>query len=353
MGTLSMAPAFLDGFDGSPQNHHSEDTPLPRRPGRRTPPQKSHHRLHLGTGWLPEEPDSRDYTWRHAAVSPGLERAKIAAIFEGEGRLPGAVDLREWCPPVQFQGGFNTCSAHVVAALVEFFEKKAFGKSVGASRLFLHKVTQNLLQTQGNTGVYIRQTMGALKLVGVPPEKFWPYPDPGTLQAPRTSDPRLDEEPTAFCYAVADDYRAVSYYRLDPEPADTLRAGGEILRRVKAHLAACIPVAFGFPLHASAIKQSQKTGKLPFPEPSDPQVGNHAVVAVGYDDALSVESSDSGSTATAGAFRIQNSWSTAWGDSGYGWLPYEYLLRGAARDFWTLTKAAWVDTARFQLGLGS
>lgn len=307
--------------------------------------------LKLGTGWLPEEPDPQDLTAEHALIAPLLHKTRVGVALKAERALPARVDLRQWCPPVLFQGGFNTCSAHVVAALAEFFEKRAFGEAVAASRLFLYKVTKNFLQVDGNVGVYIRQTMGTLKLIGVPPEQYWPYPDPGSLTAPRTTDPRLDLEPPAFCYAVATNYRAVSYYRLD-RPPSTPEAGapGEgVLASARTHLAASIPVAFGFPLHQSALEQARTTGRIPVPTAEDPQVGSHAVVAVGYDDGLRIENSDTGGAATTGAFLIQNSWSTGWGEAGYGWLPYDYARRGLARDFWTLTKADWVDTGRFQL----
>ena len=37
------------------------------------------------------------------------------------------------------------------------------------------------------------------------------------------------------------------------------------------------------------------------------------------------------------------------GQGGYGWMPYEYVLKGVALDFWSLLKMEWVDTDQFYL----
>jgi C1A family cysteine protease len=33
--------------------------------------------------------------------------------------------------------------------------------------------------------------------------------------------------------------------------------------------------------------------------------------------------------------------------AGYGWLPYEYVMKGLAADWWSLMKQEWVDTGVF------
>ncbi|MFA5930320.1 MAG: C1 family peptidase [Candidatus Micrarchaeia archaeon] len=55
-------------------------------------------------------------------------------------------------------------------------------------------------------------------------------------------------------------------------------------------------------------------------------MGWHAVLCVGYDDALAIGDK-------AGAFLIHNSWDEGWREKGYGWLPYDYLLVGLAPRF--------------------
>jgi C1A family cysteine protease len=35
------------------------------------------------------------------------------------------------------------------------------------------------------------------------------------------------------------------------------------------------------------------------------------------------------------------------GEDGYGWLPYEYVLKGLAEDFWSLLKRMELDTGIF------
>lgn len=241
--------------------------------------------------------------------------------------MTASVDLRKWGGPVYFQGGFNTCAAHAGACLVSYFERRTRGTDVSASRLFLYRVAKTfLLLDAPGSGVYIPQVMGVIKLIGVPPEQYWPYPDPGTPAQPRFSDPLLDAEPPPESYAAAASYRAVNY-----SLADVDQKPEDLLRLAKDHLAAQVPFAFDFPVYPS-MARAQKTGRIPFPAEQEAVITNHAVVAMGYDDDLEIE----GAVKTRGALLIKNSWSEQWGEKGYGWLPYEFVLQARTRDFWTL-----------------
>ncbi len=103
---------------------------------------------------------------------------------------------------------------------------------------------------------------------------------------------------------------------------------------------------FGFPVYAS-IDQATASGKIPWPAPHERVMGGHALVAVGYDDALPITNAGPDGSTTKGALLIRNSWGTAWGDRGYGWLPYEYIVKKQAVDWWSLAKAEWFEAGVF------
>ena len=202
-------------------------------------------------GWIPDYPDFRDYTEKTGEIKEALGAIVLPKI-KG---LPASVDLREWCSPVEDQRNLGSCTAHAGAGIIEYYERKAFGRHIEASRLFLYKVTRNLMKMKGDTGGFLRTTMGAMVLFGVPPEEYWPYAD---------DENAFDREPPAFCYAFAQNFQAIKYFRHDPPGTKA----EEVLNRIKAYLAKGHPAMFGFTVYNS-IEQSEKTGRIPLPSPKE------------------------------------------------------------------------------------
>ena len=291
----------------------------------------------VGTGWLPPMPDLRDYTDAHPKIVEAKEALKIQAAPK---TIPPLVDLRACCSQIENQGNLGSCSAHAGMGIVEYYERKAFGKYVDGSRLFLYKTTRNLMQVTGDTGAWLRNVMAALVRFGVPEEKYWPYSDSAQVN-PLTQVPTFDTEPPAFVYAVAKDFRTVSYFRHDPIGSTPDAA----LNSVKTWIAAGVPAMFGF-YGFPSFGNTDVPGGIPYPAPAENAVWGHAICAVGYDDNKKITNTKSGS-ATVGALVIRNSWGTAWGQSGYGYLPYDYVTHKLALDFWSIVSMNWFDAGNF------
>ena len=266
-------------------------------------------------GWIPDCPDVRDYTKDTTEIS--------SLLLKGNKTPSASTDLREYCSPIVNQGNLGSCTANAASGILEYFQKKTTGSYNPVSRLFIYKTTRDLMQATGDTGAYIRTTMGSLALFGAPPEKYWDY-----------SLTDFDKEPPQFCYSFAQNYQALKYFRLDEQG----KTEAEILQTIKQTLSGGIPAMFGFTVYSS-IREAEG-GKIPYPQKGDSVLGGHAIVAVGYDDRMAIKNS-------VGAFIIRNSWGAEWGDKGYGYLPYDYVLNGLALDWWALVKAEWVDTEQF------
>ena len=82
------------------------------------------------------------------------------------------------------------------------------------------------------------------------------------------------------------------------------------------------PIIFGFMVYSSFMTQTvAKTGIAPMPVTSKEVLqGGHCMNIVGYDDIKKV-------------FICANSWGTTWGDKGFCYMPYDYIINPSlARD---------------------
>ncbi len=95
-------------------------------------------------------------------------------------------------------------------------------------------------------------------------------------------------------------------------------------------------MAFGFSVPDSLSRDAD----VPFRPTFDAVRGGQAAIAIGYDNGRL--------NATVGALLIRCSWGEAWGEAGYGWLPYAFVEQRLAVDFWTIVKPAWLESGEFR-----
>jgi C1A family cysteine protease len=113
-------------------------------------------------GCLPDYPSFRDYTPQSTKVAKMIKRADLDETLKTKVlkvSLPSKKDLRKWCSQIEDQLSIGSCTGNAGVGLVEYFERRAHGKHIDASRLFLYKVTCKMLNFKGDTGALLRTAM--------------------------------------------------------------------------------------------------------------------------------------------------------------------------------------------------
>lgn len=280
----------------------------------------------FGLGCIPDRPDFRDHSFDilTKAASPRQRPTKHVAALVNSRRpsqsLPNEVDLREYGDfgPIHNQGAFQSCASHVVTSMATYHSSisKAAKKPL-LSRLFLYKVSREMLGIHGDRGCTLRETFKSLARYGCVEENRWPYSVAWVERLPRVPD-----------FEQARLHRSFNYCRLDTYNS----SGDTTLRNVLHTLADGFPVGFGFSIYTS-IDSMGSDAVVPPPTTDSTLIGSHAVLAIGYK--LGNKKKSSG-----GHLLIRNSWGDTWGKNGCAWLPFSYVSQQLACDFWAGYKPA-------------
>jgi C1A family cysteine protease len=242
-------------------------------------------------GWRPDHPDHRDLVY---GAPP------LIAFHE----LPRKVDLRDACPPIQDQGNTQSCTGHMLAFLIHYDRLKEGLEDLPPSRLFPY---YNARVTEGSesidNGAAIRDLIKSVNRQGYCDESLWPF-----------DTKMVTVKPADAAYEQAFG-RKISKYERVGQSAD-------LIRSVLAHGR---PVGFGVSVFESfESPATASTGIIPMPGKNEGFLGGHAIAIVGYDDDEKV-------------FGFRNSYGIKWGLSGYGTLPYNYVLNpDLANGFWAI-----------------
>jgi len=203
------------------------------------------------------------------------------------------------------QGQLGSCTANAIGAAFEFEQDRQDRKAdFMPSRLFIYYNERTIENSvSSDAGAQIRDGIKTVNKQGVCPETLWAY-----------DITRFARKPPAACYQDALKHMVTSYQRVP-----------RVIQQMKGCLAEGYPFVLGFTVYeAFESPEVARTGALSMPTSAEKEIGGHAVLAVGYDDAQS-------------RFLIRNSWGPAWGQHGYFTMPYQYLLdENLSDDFWTI-----------------
>jgi len=248
----------------------------------------------------------QNYGWRKDLVHEDSRDFLFSAPRKLVEKLPEEVDWRKFDAPIRNQGNSGSCTGFSSAGSHQFLQIKEDPKTVFApSGYFAY---YNARVTEGSVnqdaGATIRDVVHGMVKQGITSEALWPSIDPQ----------KVTVRPPVSAYQEAEKHQVLKYQSVP-----------QTLEMMMACIAARYSMQFGIILHRSfESSQTAKTGIVKMPGWFDSKVGGHAMRAVGY------------STKNKW-FIVPNTWGTSWGDKGYCYIPFNYLLNPKlCSDIWQI-----------------
>lgn len=201
------------------------------------------------------------------------------------------------------QGNLGDCVSNAFSFAVTT-QTKTLANPVYLSRIFMYDICRILDNNPLNvdSGTTIRTACSSIKNYGFVSEGSYPYNIKAFSNFPPLATLKLSKQPAAFSYTfVTQDLTSIK----------------NCLNTYK------VPIVFGFLVYSSFMTAAvAKTGTVPMPNIANEMLeGGHCMCIIGYDDVKQ-------------SFTCVNSWGTSWGNKGFCYIPYNYLMNtGLASDF--------------------
>ncbi len=239
---------------------------------------------------------SRGLEYEEEAYASVPKKAKLTRELE---EVPAAASIKKYAPFPGDQGQYGTCTAWSTAycgrTIVEAINKGWATREISTSNAYSPAFLFRLLRPDDpdcSGGAGLLSAMQSLKVKG-------------NVSYKEVSD-KCIAAISASQLTLAANNKIKDYMRL----FDSRSSNKVKIQAVKKSIAEKKPVVIGMVAPPSFNKA--KDVWIPVEEPNQALYGAHAMCVVGYDDEKS-----------GGAFEIQNSWGTAWGNQGYIWIKYE------------------------------
>lgn len=251
--------------------------------------------------------DERDYMYK--AVSSNATTNNInttitipkknTVLTNAINNLPSSFLINS-LSPILDQGATGSCVANAFTFSINTQTKNY----LNISRLYLYANSRILDNTPLNQddGTTPRTVCNAIKKYGAIPETLFPF-----------------NYYNCFIFPSLSMYKGAKYFKTFTY---------SFINQDELSLKSCIntykvPIVFGFIVYESFMSPSvSTTGIVPMPNIKlEKCLGGHCMCIIGYDD-------------TKKLFTCANSWGTKWGNKGFCYIPYNYILDASlASDF--------------------
>ena len=244
-----------------------------------------------------QEKDDRDFIHKTTAhpTNANLELTTIkksgVSILQTVKVSPTVFTVSK-LPPILDQSNLGSC----VINAFSFCVSKQTNKAIQLSRLFQYAICRCLDNTllSDDSGTTVRTACQSISKYGVCKESMYPY-----------NISRFSNLPPLNVFNSSKKFRQFTYTFINQD-LTSIKNGLYTYKN---------PIIFGFMVYSSFMTNDvATTGQVPMPNVNNETLeGGHCMAIVGYNDITQM-------------FTCANSWGTGWGNRGYCYLPYDYLL---------------------------